>query len=134
MIYVDTSAMLKLYVDESDSERVESLLALDREWYTGRLTLVEVRRNLARILPDLGSRQRALAAFARDFERAHVIELDAATCEAAAAIAESTGSKSLDAMHLACALRSGAGRQAFLTFDRGQAQAARALGFPLPVP
>jgi predicted nucleic acid-binding protein len=47
----------------------------------------------------------------------------------AAAIAESTGARTLDALHLAAARRAGGPVVAFLTFDVRQAQAARALGF-----
>lgn len=49
-LYADSSALLKRYVDEPDSERAVSLLASDDELVTGRHTVVEVRRNLARLL------------------------------------------------------------------------------------
>jgi predicted nucleic acid-binding protein len=49
--------------------------------------------------------------------------------EGAAGIAEATGARSLDALHLSAARRVGAPAVAFLTFDRRQAHAARQLGF-----
>jgi predicted nucleic acid-binding protein len=54
-------------------------------------------------------------------------ELDAATCELAATIAEQTGVRTLAALHLGAARRLGVGLT-FLTFDVRQAQAGRALG------
>src|SRR5690606_327998 len=49
-LYVDTSALLKRYIDEADSELSERHLLADPLWITARHTLVEVRRNLARLL------------------------------------------------------------------------------------
>jgi predicted nucleic acid-binding protein len=46
----------------------------------------------------------------------------------AAAIAELTGVRTLDALHLAAAQRVGGAAVPFLTFDVRQAQAARGLG------
>jgi predicted nucleic acid-binding protein len=129
MIYVDTSALLKRYVDESDSDQAEALLRADPTWVTARITLVETRRNLARLLPDPKAHELAAGAFARDWARMHVVELDAVTCESAAALAESTGARSLDALHLAAATRALGPGGAFLTFDVRLAQIARALGF-----
>ncbi len=126
MLYVDTSALLKRYVEEVDSAACERLLLADPEWVTGRHTLIEVRRNLARLL-DPEPLGQALAAFGEDWLRMAVVELDAFTCERAAEIAEATGARTLDALHLAAATRLG-GTLALLTYDVRQAVAARKLG------
>ena len=127
-LYVDTSALLKRYIDEPDSERCERHLRADPVWVTGRHTLVEMRRNLARLLEG-----EALAVareqFAADWRRLHVVELDELTCEIAADVAEATGARSLDALHLGAMSRAGKGSLPLLTFDIRQALAARALGF-----
>lgn len=125
--YVDTSALLKRYVDEPDSDRAVELLASDPELVTGRHTVVEVRRSLARLLPATAAAA-ARAAFAEDLSALSIVELDAATCELAATIAEQTGVRTLDALHLGAARRIGIAIT-FCTFDARQAQAARALGF-----
>lgn len=126
-LYVDSSALLKRYVDEPDSERCEALLLADPVWVTGRHTLVEVRRNLPRLLEG-----EALAAareqFEADWRRMNVVELDEVTGEIAADVAEATGARSLDALHLGAASRAGKGALSLLTFDVRLAQAARALG------
>lgn len=127
-LYVDSSALLKRYVDEPDSEQVESLLQSDPTLLTARHTVVEVRRNLTRLLDERDAAE-ARSAFSRDVDALSVIELDATTCELAAAIAEVTGVRTLDALHLGAAQRAGGPAVPFLTFDLRQAQAARALGF-----
>jgi hypothetical protein len=125
--YVDSSALLKRYVEEADSAAADALLRADTELLTARHTIVEVRRNLARLLSgrDLVA---ARSAFTHDLRSFSIVELDEATCESAASIAEMTGVRSLDALHLAAAQRVAAPGMSFLTFDLRQAQAARALG------
>lgn len=126
-LYVDSSALLKRYVDEPDSDLAQDLLESDDQLVTGRHTVVEVRRNLARLLagrPLAETRQ----AFDVDLGAFAIVELDEATCELAAAIAEQTGVRSLDALHLGAAQRVGRQALTILTFDLRQAQAARSLG------
>jgi uncharacterized protein len=126
-LYVDSSALLRRYVDEPDSDLADSLLRSDPTLLTARHTIVEVRRNLARLLDgrDLAT---ARSAFAVDLEVLSIVELDEVTCEAAATVAEVTGVRTLDALHLAAAQRVGGPAVPFLTFVARQAQAARALG------
>jgi uncharacterized protein len=124
-LYVDSSALLKRYVEEADSDVAEQYLLSDKVWITARHTWVEVRRNLARLLEgnDLAEAQRY---FANDFGRTHVVELDEATCDLAAQIAEVSLLRTLDALHLA-ALRRVGHDIPLLSFDVRQAAAARAL-------
>jgi hypothetical protein len=125
--YVDTSALLKRYIDEPDSDFADELLGSDQELVTGRHTVVEVRRNLARMLSGTALTESRVE-FATDLHSISVVELDSATCELAATIAEQTGARSLDALHLGAARRLGTGL-GFITFDVRQAQIARTLGF-----
>ena len=125
--YVDSSALLKRYVEEADSTAADALLRADPALLTARHTIVEVRRNLARLLSGR-ELMAARAVFAEDLASFSVIELDEATCESAAMIAETTGARTLDALHLAAAQRVASPGVGFLTFDLRQAQAARALG------
>jgi uncharacterized protein len=124
-LYVDSSALLKRYVDEPDSDAAEAHLRSDPSLLTARHTIVEVRRNLARLLGESDAAS-ARSVFADDLRAFSLIELDEVTCDAAAGIAELTGARTLDALHLAAAQRVGA--VPFLTFDVRQAQAARSLG------
>jgi predicted nucleic acid-binding protein len=125
-LYVDASALLKRYVDEHDSEQVESLMGSDPVLVTSRLTEIEVRRNLARLLDgsDLMDARRQLTV---DLDAFALVALDATTCGEAARIAEETLCRSLDSIHLAAALRAGSATTV-LTFDIRQAQVARSIG------
>lgn len=124
--YVDSSALLRKYLDEPESDRAVDLLVGDHV-VTARHTIVEVRRNITR---QLGPSEATAARwqFAEDLESIAILELDAATCELAASIAEQTGVRTLDALHLGAARRLGTAVR-FLTFDVRQADAARRLGF-----
>jgi len=126
-LYIDSSALLKRYIDEADSPVCEELMASDPVVVTGRHTVVEVRRNLARLLAG-APLAAARADFAEDLSAFAIVELDAVTCELAATIGETTGVRTLDALHLAAAHRIGPGSTCLLTFDVRQAQAARSLG------
>ncbi len=127
-VYVDASSLLKVYFDETDSDAVEQLLLSDPDWVTGRHTQVEVRRNLARELSGSEAAE-ARAQFRRDWDAMAVIELDETTCEVAAGIAEVTGVRTLDALHLGAAQRAGGGALPVVTHDLRLAQAARSLGW-----
>lgn len=129
-LYVDSSALLKRYVDEPDSDRADRLLLSDPELVTARHTIVEVRRNLARLLSG-GALSEARASFASDITAMSIVELDDHTCEMAATITEQSPLRTLDALHLAAAQRVGGTAITVLTFDIRQAQAARSLGFPV---
>lgn len=125
-LYVDSSALLKRYVDEHDSDAAAGLMATDPVLVTTRLTEIEVRRNLARLLdgPALTEGRQLLAG---DLDAFALVSLDATTCNEAARIAEQTGCRSLDSLHLAAAVRAGSGTT-LLTFDHRQAQVGRTLG------
>ncbi len=125
-LYVDSSALLKRYLDEHDSELSEQLLAADPVLVTSRLTEVEVRRNLARHL-DGDDVDRARHQLSIDLDAMALVGLDAATAGEAARVAESTGCRSLDALHIGSALRAGPAT-VFCTFDVRQARAAREVG------
>lgn len=126
-LYVDTSALLKRYIDEAESEVCERHLLADPTWITARHTWVEVRRNLSRLCEGEALAQ-ARAAFDEDWTRFQVVELDATTCVIAADIAEVTLARTLDALHLAALRRVGAADVTLITFDIRQARAARELG------
>lgn len=126
-MYVDSSALLKRYVDESDSDTADALLRADGALLTARHTIVEVRRDLARLLSGRAL-MAARVAFADDLAAFSIIELDEVTCESAASIAETFGMRTLDALHLGAAQRVSEPGVGFLTFDVRQAQVARTLG------
>ena len=125
-LYVDTSALMKRYVKERDTEVAVELMASDPMLLISLLTEVELRRNLARLLEGtelLRIRRRVQT----DLEAFGFVSLDATTFADAARIAEQTLCRSVDAIHIAAARRAGE-LTTFLTFDLRQAQAARSVG------
>lgn len=127
-LYVDTSALLKRYIAEDESDACERILFGDSTWVTARHTWVEVVRNLAKLLTG-AERTRVKKAFSSDWTRFHVVELDDTTCRRAGELAETLQVRTLDALHLAAAERVGGTALPFVTYDLRQAQAARSLGW-----
>lgn len=129
MLYADANAVLKLYFDEPDSDVAHEILRGDPEWVSACVTAVEVRRNLARLLAgdDL---ERARAEFKRDWSEVVSIVIDDATSDRAARLAEVTGVRSLDALHLGAAASAGVDEGLpLVTFDGRLRDAARSLGW-----
>ena len=74
-LYVDSSALIKRYVAEDDSEEADAILLSDTEWVTGRHTYVEVGLAIHRRLGET-ERRLATTAFERDWQRTFVVALD----------------------------------------------------------
>jgi uncharacterized protein len=127
-LYVDSSALLKLYVEEADSGDAQTIIGADPVRVTAWLTLVEVRRNLARLLSGTAL-TRAREVCERDLDAMALVSLDERGWRRAADIGEVLGVRTLDALHLAAAQRLGIPDLLYCTFDLRQGQAARQLGF-----
>lgn len=121
--YVDSSVLLSRYLTEERSKEASALMGASAFVATSRVTDVEVRRGLSFIDSAL-ERTTAQSQFAQDWRSLAIVECDAALVDLAATIAADTRVRSLDAIHVASALV--VGTQRFLTFDRRQADAARA--------
>ncbi len=125
-LYVDSSAVLKRYLDERDVRVAVDLMASDPVLATSTITEVEVRRNLARLL-DGAELEKARRSFIEDLDAFALIAVDATVCSEASRIAEQTLCRSLDSIHVASAARVGT-ETTLLTFDLRRAQAARSVG------
>jgi predicted nucleic acid-binding protein len=126
--FLDSSALVKRYIDEPDSDYAVSLIDADDVLVSSWLTVVEVRRTVARMLTG-SDLSRAKELIAEDFDKIALVSPDAAAWQTAADIAESLGVRSLDSVQLACAQRLRIAGLRFVTFDIRQSVAARALGF-----
>jgi predicted nucleic acid-binding protein len=125
--YVDSSALLKLYIDEPDSDDAQRLIDADPVLVTSWLAYVEVRRNLARLL-SAAALTTAREACERDLDAMAVVNLEERGWRRAGDIGEILGVRSLDAVHLAAALQLQIPDLLFCTFDLRQGQAGRQLG------
>ncbi len=121
-LYVDSSALLKRYVDEPGV--ADALLASD----PSRHTIVEVRATWRGC--STSATPRPPRPHSRRTSRPSRSSSWMPACDAAADVAELTGARTLDALHIAAARRAGGGGPgvAFVTFDLRRAQAARTLG------
>lgn len=123
LAYLDSSVVLLRYLAEPRSGEANALIAQASSIVTCRVLQIEVMRGLF-FITSVVERATAQMTFAEDWRRMIVVELDAPLADLAATIAASTGVRTLDSLHVATAVLSGA--EAFITFDRRQADAARA--------
>ncbi len=127
-LYVDSSALIKRYVSEDESDRVEATLLADLEWVTANHTFVEVVLAISRRLGET-ERRVARSGFEADWRRTLIVSLDDVVCRRAAELGVTTGAHALDSLHLAAAERAGGRSVPIMTFDVRLAQSARSLGF-----
>jgi predicted nucleic acid-binding protein len=128
-LYADASAILKLYLDEVESDVARDVLRGDPVWISACITAVEVRRNLARLLAD-EALEDAQEQFRRDWADVASLAIDDETSERASELAEATGLRTLDALHVEAAERAAAEDDLrMVTFDVRLAAAARSLGW-----
>lgn len=127
-LYADASALVKLVVDEAETPALQDYLRVDQPpLTTSALTLVEVQRS-ARVANSGGegaARARAL------LDAVELVDLDRDLLEDAVSYS-SAHVRSLDAIHLASAVRVGARRM--LVYDRRLAEAASAAGLEVLSP
>lgn len=123
--YLDSSVFLRRYLRESvDAAPPPELGDIERPT-SCRIAQVEVLRGLGR-LSSAVERSLGQALFRFEFDHCEVVEIDDALCTCAGDIAAQHSVRSLDAIHLAAAVR--AECSAFVTGDRRQAAVARSLG------
>jgi predicted nucleic acid-binding protein len=128
ILYVETSAAAKLLVDEPASSRLAAWLddAVDADdaLLSSSLLETELRRLAVRV--DLTQ-----TAVTQLLERFDLVETDRSLYREAGLL-PGRHLRSLDALHLAAALRVGA--DVMVTYDHWQADAADAAGLPVLTP
>jgi len=131
MVYLDTSALAKWYLNEDRSEDVENYIHEHAPVAVSGLTVVEMRCLLARRRRsgdfDEATEAQVLATFREDLRRGHLVEhpiRDGSTDGAVNLISSipHVPLRTLDALHLSIALDIGA--DAVATADRVMAAAA----------
>ncbi|MFN2385534.1 MAG: type II toxin-antitoxin system VapC family toxin [Thermoanaerobaculia bacterium] len=139
-LYLDASALIKLYLPEPDSEAMERALLGRQDILVSDLAVTEAVSSFARRLRE-GTVERATAAHLSrtlvshlDEDRYIRVELDRTTHRRAEQLLlVSPGVlRASDALHIALALSASAG--ALVTFDTRLAAAAQALGLATSAP
>lgn len=127
IVYLDASAGVKLVLDEPESAALVGWL---REWpsrTSSSLFRTEVLRATRRALPKRMSRARQLIG------RVSLVAVDDQVLDTAASM-DPLSLRSLDAIHLATAVRLADDLRAIVTYDRRMIESARAIGLPVASP
>lgn len=127
LVYLDSSALVKLIGNEPESRALMEYLAGQPTLASSRLSSVEVLRAVFRQDPALTRRAETLLAATR------MVALAEPVLKLAAQIGPPT-LRSLDAIHLAAALTLGDEVDELITYDRRMAEAATDLGFKAASP
>ena len=127
MLFLDTSALVKRYVDESGTELVVRRMDEDEVWAASSLARTEAEITLCRLGYGPDELDALRLRLRNDWDRCLVVPLDGACLDRAARIGCEHEVRTLDALHLAAADRLPR-PLVMLTFDRRQAEAARSLG------
>ena len=127
MIYLDSSALVKLVVAEPESGALRRFLRREPERVSCGLARTEVLRAVRPVGPAAVERAR------RVLRRVHLIRVDDVLLDAAGMI-DAVVLRSLDAIHLAAAQIVAPDLTALVTYDRRMAIAAGALGFSVSAP
>jgi len=124
MLFLDTSALLKRYVEEVGTDLVLRRMDEDREWAVSAMARTEAEISLCRLGFEPDGRADVWQRVREDWERCHVIPVDPSCLGRAAEIGCRYEVRTLDALHLAAADRLPQ-PLVVLTFDRHLADAAR---------
>jgi predicted nucleic acid-binding protein len=132
-LYLDTSSLVKLYVAEPESDSVRQLVEDADIVATAAIAYPEARAAFARRRREGGLPPRAFAAVKRalddDWSSYLAIDVTAALCRDAGAVAERHGLRGYDSVHLAAYLHitraAGKDKVRFSCFDSRLTAAAR---------
>lgn len=127
MHYFDSSALVKLVLDERESDALRAYERRIERVVSSELARTELPRAVARII-DSGSRQ-----VTEVLRAVQLIPLTSSLLTEAARLAP-TSLRSLDAIHLASALLIRDELDAFVAYDDRLLDAASALGMPVASP
>jgi predicted nucleic acid-binding protein len=129
LVYLDSSAIVKLVQREDESRELLAFLAETSERITSVVATIEVLRAARRTT----SSTRALRRADQVLAGLGLVELDV-SIRARAAEIDPKALRTLDAIHVATALELGDDITGFITYDERQAHAARRAGLTVSSP
>jgi predicted nucleic acid-binding protein len=127
LAYLDASAIVKLIVDEDESQALRDALGIWPRRATSQIAVVEVIRAVRR-------RDPGAEPLARTVLSNMSLLAVGARAVASASVVEPPTLRSMDALHVATALRLGRTLAAFVSYDTRQLEAAEALRLPTASP
>ena len=132
-LYVDTSALVRRYLQDRHRSVVLDAMAGDDPWCASALVRTEAQMALHRAAVSARQQTQLWRTLRYEWEAFWVVPLDDRSLARAVEIGATYGVPLVDAIHLAAADRL-PGPVRFLTFDRQQIPAADALGFEVLSP
>ena len=127
-LYLDSSAVVKLVVQEPEAGALRRRLRQAREHTSSLLAQVEVLRAVLAAKPgSVGKCRQVLSEIA-------LMDIDASIAEDAGTLTVTPPLRNLDAIHLASARKLGADLAAVITYDQRMTAAAEQLGLPVESP
>jgi uncharacterized protein len=139
ILYLDTSSLVKLYVEEGDSDRVVELVASSEAAATSIVAYAEARAAFARRHREnalkLREYRRLVSSLNEDWESYLIVQIRDEMVRSAGDLAEKHGLRGFDAIHLASAMALRDGLKTPIVFsssDQRLNDASRSEGFNLP--
>jgi uncharacterized protein len=127
-LYVDSSALVKLVVVESESEALQRWSITNREYLVSSdLARAELMRTVRRRAPDMAVRARDL------LESIWLLEITTRMYEQGGLL-DPVSLRTLDALHLACALSLGDELDGIVTYEDRLSAAAGSMGIRTVAP
>ncbi len=130
MLYLDTSALLKLVVNGGDSAALRAFLAqhAEAECFSSMLAHAELLRAVQ------GAGAEATGVAREVLSRIHLVDVSRELLEQAATLRTDTPLCTADAIHLASAMVAGERLEALLSYDARRSAAAAAFGLAVATP
>jgi len=126
-VFFDSSAFAKRYIEEPGSQRVDDITQKTSELGLSIICFPEITSALARKVREQDLSQASYAQIkyqlAEDVQDAQIINLTASVIERSIHLLETNALRSLDALHIACALEWQA--DLFASSDKRQIMAAK---------
>lgn len=139
ILYLDTSAFLKLYLEESESGKIRAAIERAGLICTHMIAYVEMRAAFARAIRvgrlSGSDATGTIREFEADWLKVDIIGIDEPLIRRAGAFAENYGLRGYDSVHLAAAARAYEISETgflFASFDKTLCAAADALGLARP--
>jgi len=139
IVYLDTSSLVKLYVEEEGSSRIADLVGSATVVATSLVAYAEARSAFARRLREKaytrGEHKKIVAGLDQDWERFMALSVTRELVWAAGNFAEKHGLRGFDAIHLAWAVilkEEITGPVLFSCGDRGLQKASKSEGLEQP--
>ena len=127
LVYLDSSAFVKMIIIEQESAELERFLLTDKRLMSSELLQTEARRAVMRVHP------RYKMVVEQQLTGISLIGVSTDILVTAGFLGP-VGLRSLDAIHLATALTLGNDLKVLVTYDTRMAEAAKALGLNVQTP